>query len=361
MASVEQLKSGSWRAQVKKTIDGKIVRKAFTVSPKDFPGTPRESSRKAKEKAELLAREWSLNAEAEIHMITVEQAMQLYLDKKEPVLSESTIDGYYKIFKYMKKRYQDFLRKDIRALTSKDIQSLINEFVVIDKSASKTITNRIGFLNAVLDFCEIEKKFKYSIPKRIPPVLNPPEPSEFKRLLSMATPEDKIIIILAGLYTLRRGEMCGLMGEDLLWDLNSIYIHTSKVQDKERNWIRRPFPKTSRSIRVIKIDPEIMKLFPKIAPNEYLIKINPNQVTKCFEKLRAKACVNCRLHDLRKYAASIRSEFMPAKYIEADGGWSKGSNVLKTIYDKPFKEKQDMYSKKFNEHVSDEYRKELFS
>lgn len=70
--------------------------------------------------------------------------------------------------------------------------------------------------------------------------------------------------------------------------------------------------------------------------------------------------MNCRLHDLRKFAASIRSEFMPTKYIEAEGGWSKNSNILTTIYDRPFKEKREEYSKIFNEKISKEYERELF-
>lgn len=360
MASVERLKSGSWRAQVKKTIDGKVVRKAFTVSPKDYPGDPREASKKAKAQAELLAREWLFNTEEGINMITVNQAMILYVEKRTPVLSESTIAGYYKIIKFIKDNHADFASKDIKTLTSNDFQTLINEFLV-NGSSSKTIKNRLGFLKAALDYSGIEKRFKYVIPKTIKPVLNPPEPSEFHRLLSLASEEDKLIIILAGLYTLRRGEIAGLMGEDILWDLNSIYVHTSRVLDKNNKWIRRPMPKTSQSVRIIKVDPEIMKLFPRIGPKEFLIKLNPNEITKHFEVLRSKACVNCRLHDLRKYAASIRSEIMPTKYIEAEGGWSKGSNVLKTIYDKPFNEKREKYSKKFNELISTEYKNELFS
>lgn len=359
MASAKKLNSGSWRVQAKKFIDGKEYRKSFTVSPDEFPGTLKEASKKAKAQAELLARNWSLEVESEINLTTIEQAIDFYISKKEPVLSESTIAGYHKMSRYLKKKYDSFLKKDIRTLSSKDIQSLINTFIA-DGSSSKTIKNRVALILAALDFSDIDKKFKYTIPKTPKPILNPPEPSDFHRLLSMASQEDKLIIILAGLYTLRRGEIAGLYGEDLLWDFNSIYIHTSRVQDKNNKWVRRPIPKTEQSERIIKIDPEIMKLFPKTKKKDFVINLNPNEITKHFEVLRKKACVNCRLHDLRKYAASIRSELMPTKYIEAEGGWGKGSNVLATIYDKPFKEKQAEYSKLFNEKIIEEYKDELF-
>jgi integrase len=191
--------------------------------------------------------------------------------------------------------------------------------------------------------------------------LSPPEPSEFHRLLALASPEEKLTIILAGLYTLRRGEIAGLCGEDLLWDLNSIYVHTSRVQNDQKEWVRRPMPKNLNSVRMIQLDPKIMEMLPQVGPNEYVISMNPNEITKHFIRLREKACVSCRFHDLRKYAASIRSAIMPGRYVEADGGWRKDSQVLSTIYDKPFRESRKEYSKKFNEMVVEEYKKELFS
>ena len=64
-------------------------------------------------------------------------------------------------------------------------------------------------------------------------------------------------------------------------------------------------------------------------------------------------------YDLRKYAASIRSEIMPQKYVEADGGWKNDSKVLKTIYDKPFKETRKEYSKMINDKIIQDYGSEL--
>lgn len=355
MASASKLASGSWRVQVKKVVDGKIIKKSFTVSPKDFPGDAREASRKAKAQAELLARKWIFNAEIDAHKISVKQAMTEYNQKKGPSLSPSTLAVYVKL-PYLFEA--ELLEKDIHEVRSKDIQSQILTFE-LSGHKPKTIKNRIHYLLGVLSFFEINKRFKYEISRQKKNNLNPPEPSEFHRLLSMADDEIKLCIILAGLYTLRRGEIGGLIGEDMLWDFNSIRVQASRVKDKDHNWIRS-LPKTSDSERIIKIDPEIMKLFPKVGRKEYVIEMNPDQITKKFMKLRKKACVDCRFHDLRKYAASIRSEFMPAKYIEADGGWSKDSAVMKALYDKPFKEKRDKYSKNFNNKISKEYKRELF-
>ena len=351
MASAKKLPSGSWRVIANKTIDGKLVRKSFTVSPNDCAG----DSKKAKKQAEHLADEWILGAEAEAHKFTVKQALDSYIQSRKAVLSPSTIKDYLN----MPKHFENILETDVNDIDTQTIQTLINAWAIKSLSA-KTIKIRVNFLTASLSYVGIDKRFRVMIPKSIKPELLPPEPSEFKRLLSMATPEEKLTIILAGLYTLRRGEIGGLCGEDMLWDLNSIYVHSSRVKDADKKWIRRNMPKNLNSVRVIQIDPEIMKLFPKVAPKEYVIKMNPDEITHHFGRLRKKACVNCRFHDLRKYAASIRSELMPSKYVEADGGWRKESTVLQTIYDKPFKEKRKEYSKRINAQIIADYGNELF-
>lgn len=352
MATARKLPSGAWRTQASKTIDGRYVRKSFTVHPDECGG----DSKKAKALSEKIARDWVLNTETEQNFTTVSRAIDLYIKDRSSVLSPSTIADYER----MPKHFERLLPLDANDITAQDIQATINDMAVNGLNA-RTIKNRVFFLVSALNYVGVDKKFKLRFPSQIKPNLAPPEPTEFKRLLEMATDEEKLTIILAGLYTLRRGEIAGLCGEDLLWDLNSIYVHTSRVQNDKKEWIRRDMPKNLNSVRVIQIDPEIMQLFPKVGPKEYVISLNPNEITKHFIRLRKKACVDCRFHDLRKYAASIRAEMMPSKYVEKAGGWRKGSTVLSTIYDKPFKEKESEYAKKFNQAVVEEYGKELFN
>ena len=352
MANAKQLPSGAWRTRPSKYIDGKKITKSFTVHPDECGG----DWKKAKKLSENRASNWLLEAEAEEVNMTVKTAIESYIKDRSAVLSPSTIADY----KRMSKHFGDLVNVAADDVDSKMIQAKINEMAV-DGLNARTIKNRVFFLIAALNFIGIEKKFKLRFPKQIKPNLSPPEPSEFHRLLALASPEEKLTIILAGLYTLRRGEIAGLCGEDLLWDLNSIYVHTSRVQNDKKEWVRRPMPKNLNSVRMIQLDPKIMEMLPKVGPDEYVISMNPNEITKHFMRLREKACVSCRFHDLRKYAASIRSAIMPGRYVEADGGWRKDSQVLTTIYDKPFRESRKEYSKKFNDMVVEEYKKELFS
>ena len=232
MAKARKLPSGAWRTQATKTINGKKVRKSFTVTLDECGG----DSTKAKNLSEKNAREWVLNTEAELRSTTIATAIDLYIKDRSSVLSPSTIADYER----MPKHFSELLPLDINDVDTKTIQAVINE-MAMNKLNARTIKNRIFFLISALNYVGIDKKFKLRFPSQIKPNLAPPEPTEFKRLLDMATAEEKLTIILSGLYTLRRGEIAGLCGEDLLWDLNSIYVHTSRVQNDKKEWVIRQY------------------------------------------------------------------------------------------------------------------------
>lgn len=352
MASAKKLPSGAWRVRATKVIDGKQVRKSFTVHPDECGGDWRQ----AKAKAESNAQNWLFDTKEEQLHTSVEKAMQIHIDSHSAVWSPSTLADYIK----MPKHFDDIKHMDCMDVDSKTLQQIINQWT-FDGLSKKTIANRINFLRNALELAGNDRNFKIKYPKYVPPELLPPEHSEFKRLLEMARPEEKLFIVLAGLYTLRRGEIAGLCGEDILWDMHSIYVHTDRVKTKDRDWIRKEMPKTAQSVRRIELAPEVMDMIPHVGPKDYVIELTPDAITRRFERLRAKACVTCRFHDLRKYAASIRSEIMPGKYVEADGGWKPDSKILKSIYDKPFKETRKEYSKKINDKIIKDYGDQLSS
>ena len=91
MANARKLPSGAWQTRATKVINGEKVTKSFTVNPKQCQG----DSRKAKAQSELLAREWVLTTEAQqIYGVTVETALNQFINDREKVLSPSTITNY---------------------------------------------------------------------------------------------------------------------------------------------------------------------------------------------------------------------------------------------------------------------------
>lgn len=83
MANAKKLPSGAWRTLGAKRINGKTVRKSFTVHPDDVGG----DSRKAKTKSETLAHNWALDSSEEKNEVTVGRAMELYIQDRSGVLS----------------------------------------------------------------------------------------------------------------------------------------------------------------------------------------------------------------------------------------------------------------------------------
>lgn len=371
MASAQLLPSGAWRCRATKIVNGQKIQKSFTVHPKDY-GNDATASRKAKIMAEKQAREWFLNEEKKTSKtITVAEAIDRYNESREAVLSPSTIPDYYRMKKYFKKIHD----VDIHDITTDMIQGVIGDLSVMTnrygkRISTRTIKNRVYYLLAVLNYFEIKKKFTLKFPPDEVDdddsnsddymTLIPLEKNEFKRLLDCTKDnEQKLILVLAGLYTLRRSEIAGLTGSDIIWDMHCITIRKSRVYNKDKKWVLKSYLKTDQSRRMIEIDPALMDLFPKVGPKEYVIKKNPNQITKFFSRLRKKAGVTCRLHDLRKFAASIRSDIMSSKYVEVDGGWNKNSTVLQKVYDKAFREERHEYSKKFNKMVREKFGDQL--
>ena len=115
--------------------------------------------------------------------------------------------------------------------------------------------------------------------------LDPPKQSDFKRLLEMARPEDKLCIALSSLYGLRRGEIAGLCGEDVLWDKHSIIVHSDRIKTTDMEWVRKEMPHDSKSIRRIELAPEVMDMIPHVGPKDFVISRNPDGITYRFERL----------------------------------------------------------------------------
>ena len=157
MANASKLSSGAWRTLATKTINGKKVRKSFTVHPDECGG----DSKKAKTLSERNAREWVLNTEMDENYVTVATAIDLYIKDRSSVLSPSTIADY----KRMAKHFSDLLPLDAHDIDSKAIQGTINGMAMNSLNA-RTIKNRIFFLISALNYVGVDKRFKLRFPSQ---------------------------------------------------------------------------------------------------------------------------------------------------------------------------------------------------
>lgn len=348
MANARKLPSGAYQTRVTKSINGKKVTKAFTVSPKECKG----DSRKAKALSEMMAREWQISAENTlIYGQTVKTALENYINDRSKVLSPSTLTNYKRILPYFEPLF-DIYVDDIK---SSDIQPLINEWGLTLRT--KTIINRISFLLSALDYADCDKKFKLRYPKNESKKVLAPDLEDVKMMIDAAGDDFKPVIYLAAFYGLRRGEIAALKEKDLSRDMCLLNVHADIVLD-DNKWIYKPFPKNALS-GTLKLSKTVVGLLPLADdPEAFVFNINPNIITHRFDKLKKKLGFDFSFHSLRHFAASFRSDLgIPRKYIEEVGRWESGSSVLDRVYDNTLDSSRKKYTQMANTYIEDNFFK----
>lgn len=348
MASATKLSSGAWRCRPTITVNGKKVTKSFTVHPKSTGG----DSRKAKAKAEMMAREWQIEHETvDVHGFTVEDALRSYIDDRRAVLSPSTIFSYEQMIQYFDS-IKDIYVQDV---DSPILQRLINDMAVL--VGYKTIKNRLGLIISALDYAGCDKKYKLRYPQRVKKDPLTPDIDEVMMLIRESDPDFKPIICLAAFGTLRRGEIAALKKKDVSRDMCLISVHADMVRSKGESFVYKSIPKTSSSIRSVSLPKDIIDLLPDPEdPEDFLFNLSPNAITHKFIRLRDRLGLKCSFHSLRHFAASFMSDIgIPKKYIESAGGWAPGSDILSSTYDNNLRSSKRKYIVMTNNYIDETF------
>lgn len=336
MATAKKLPSGAWRVLVySHTENGKRKYESFTAP--------------TKKEAELMAAEYANNkTQRKTNGMTVYEAIESYINAKEGVLSPSTIRGYRT---QLRNNYKPIENKPIRKLTSEDLQIFVSELSKAVKP--KSVSNIYGLLSSALALYLPDTVFRVTLPKKIPKRKNSPTNEDVKRLYDRAPFELKKCIALGAYTSLRRGEICALTYSDL--DGNVIHVTKDIVQASDNSWILKDIPKTEWSSREAVIPHKVMELLGSGKPDENIIKYkNPTSVTRVFTRIRDRLGINICFHDLRHYYASIGAILgIPDNYLSDFGGWKRGSNVMKEIYQNSIQPEKEKYRKTMTDYFDD--------
>lgn len=339
MPKAKKLPSGTWRARVYSHTEsgGKKVYVSFTSDTKTG--------------AEMMAAEYGANKKRRTwNNLTIEEAIDGYISSKEGVLSPSTIRGYKRM---QNNNYDKINKKKIRNLTSEDLQIFVSDLSLSGQSP-KSIKNIYSLLTASVGLYAPDLSFRVTLPARRKTEKISPTDEDVVRLFNAADNKLKVCIALAAFGSLRRGELCALKYKDIRPD--GVYVHADIVQDKDNKWIYKDIPKEADSTRLAPLPPEILDLLGDGDPEEYIVKYAiPNTVSNRFNTLRKKLGISgIRFHDLRHYYASIGAVLgIPDNYLSNFGGWSQGSNVMKSVYQNRIIPIQEAYAKKMTTHFSD--------
>lgn len=348
MAKAKQLPSGSWRTQESKVINGRIVRRSFTVSPAECGG----DWRKARNLSELNARMWKDDLENLLYNgPTVGLALENYINDRSRVLSPSTIRGYNKMIP----SFDSISGLQVSDLRSSDLQRLINDMAMDVKT--KTIKNRIGFLLSALDYAGYDKKIKVRYPQNNSKKVKAPETDEVYCFLSECGDAMRPIVALAAFGGLRRSEIAALKVGDISRDLHLIYVRAALVLG-DNGYIYKSFPKNESSIRSVELPDFVFDLLPlEGSPDDFLFDLTPAAISDRFARLAARLHIDATFHSLRHFAASFRSDLgIPTKYIEEFGGWTPGSKILPGHYDNTLASSRRKYISIANSFIEKEFK-----
>ena len=344
MANAKKLPSGSWRVQVYDPETKKYI--SFTSQLKDKAG---------KDEAEQMARDWRAGRKSKKHKgnKTVYELVKEYIESKEPLLSPSSIRGYYII---LNNSLGDFGKQNVNMLTEKDLQFWVSTNAL--KYKPKSVKSQFGLVTAALRQEKIELEFKkILLPKLTEPNRKIPTEEEVSIILNMIEGTSvEIPVTIAVTLGLRQSEIAGLKWSD--YDGAFLYVHGAKVPNKENRYIYKPSVKNKSSQRYLEVEGILKERLDRAERNnEFISPMLPSSVLRKFDHLCEKnGLPKFTMHEQRHGNASyMLAKGVPDKYAMKRLGHST-PNMLKNVYQHLYEEKEKEVAKTLSNAFDDLYK-----
>lgn len=312
-----KLPSGSWN--VKLMVDG--VRLSIT-----------EPAKKEAE-AKAAAVKLGMQSAQKRRDITVGEAIDLYIESKDAVLSPSTIAGYKK---QRVNTLQSIMDIPVASLTQEAVQVAINNMA--RTKSPKYVKNAHGLLTAALRIYRPDFVLHTTLPQKEKHEIVIPSTEDVQKIARFVKGKKfELPFLLAAWMGLRASEIRGLT-----WDCiekDTIHIKHALVDGPDGPVLK--LTKTYSSDRVLPAPPYIMQLIAaQPHTDEFVIHYNRNQLYKCLERAcKSLGLQRYRFHDLRHYQASVMlSMGVPDKYAMERMGHAS-TNMLKNVYQHTMAEK----------------------
>lgn len=337
MPRAKKQPSGNWKVQVFSHTDenGKKHKVSFTAP--------------TKAEAERMAAAFSATKKMERACdLSFGDAMDDYIAKRSSVLSPNTLKEYRNTRAH---HVPSLMAMKLSKITSTDIQRAIN--LESASCSPKTVRNINGLISAVLGVYRPDFVPHVDLPKKKRPEITVPDSEQVKIILDdVKGTEMELLILLAALGPMRRGEVCALRWGNIQG--NTVHVCENMTIDGNGGWTIRT-PKTYAGDRYIEYPDFVADLFRADAdPDERITSLTPAAVTRRFQRITKRLGVNCRFHDLRHYGASILHTIMPDQYIMQRGGWSSDA-TLKAVYRHSLDDQARKYTDSVNSFFSAQF------
>ena len=278
--------------------------------------------------------------------LTVEQAIDRYIETKSVILSPSTIRGYNGIKKSRIEQIKHFRLAD---LTQEKIQRWVN--ALAKNHSPKTVANAHGLISAVMSEYRPDMTLRTTLPRKERAEIKIPSEADLKAIIKESRgTKYELPIALAIWLGMRRSEIVGLT-----WDCiegNTLHVRNAVVLGETGNV--KKGTKSYAGKRDLKIPSHIKKLIDKQPKeNEYVVNLSGAAIYDAFVDICRNAGVpHYRFHDLRHANASVMLSIgVPDKYSMKRMGHAT-NNMLKTTYQHTIKEKEQKFDAQIDEEFS---------
>ncbi len=216
--------------------------------------------------------------------------------------------------------------------------------------AAKSVKNVYNLLKPAVELKRDDFRFKCVLPTAERKEKHIPSVQDVKATLDACNvPELRIAILLALQGMMRRGEACALTFDDVDYKHKTITINKAYALTADNIFVLKG-TKTSASTRTIAVSDALLDEI-KALPGKKgeILKLNPHQLTHRFINAVKRAGVEpYSFHSLRHLGESTASAMkIPAAYIEAIGGWERGSFVRTRVYDHAISDEQKKYNSEY--------------
>lgn len=263
--------------------------------------------------------------------ITLSEAIDLYVESKEGVLSPSTIRGYTTI---QRNRFKGLMSRNIKQITKADIQRAVS--YEAKAVGAKTVYNAYGLIRPVLKEHGIDV-FGVKLPQRIKPRKDYLQPKDIGKLIEAAAGDScEVEILIAVWLGLRRSEIIGLCWDCVDFENKTLTVRRTYVPDKENKWVLKEGAKNESSQRIVSCPDYILEKLMNIKreePTGRIFKESPETLRKHVHAICKKAGItDTTVHGLRHTnAAVMKSLGVDDAHAMERGGW-KTEHTYKQTY-----------------------------
>lgn len=334
----QKLPSGTWRCQV--MVEGKRV--------SVVAATPGEAQAKAVALKNGLLKENSLLKEERKGAITLTHAIDRYIERRENVLSPSTINGYREM---QRNRFQELMGKKVVDIEVLDLQTAVN--AEAKKVSAKTIKNALGLVAAVIsEYKDINTK-RVRLPQRKQmehAYLDEQGMMDLFEAIQGSPVE--IPILLAVWLGMRRSEIMGLCWDSIDFDNSKIRIQRTYVRGSDKKYILREEMKTEASRRTLDCPGYILQKLAAYTPEHRegrVFLMHPNTIYDTMRDICQRNNIPfVGVHGLRHTNASVMLSLgIVDRVAMARGGWSTDV-TMKQVYQHVFQQDKNAAGSKMD-------------